>query len=361
MTSEPSERLLKEIKKAGKDSRLRFLASPIGDGESDEPVEQAAYLARVETIDRAGIWIEYLEGPDTVKDMQVLWPDPGWRYNNVRLTPAPARTRPIIREEQPASPPKRKEEPRPTRRSAARRSPSPETLSSDDSSTQRRSTKRSRSIDTDLQIRDIATGDRGVWTRLAAGIKIPYEMPDDLAWMYLYAAKPMSGATWRQHALAFRLRMCASFRSFNMSEECDHTLTLLSEIVEASTPRATKQAWLAPLWLLSRFIQLVLRASSMGGAAAATKFDELFRTATTTKDGKLDVNDCLQQALAHERAVSLKKQRSFREEHRDISKDTERRKETKSEHAKDDERERRGRERLTASIRKISDAAKKRE
>jgi hypothetical protein len=350
--SEPSERLLKEIRKAGKDSRLRFLASPLGD-ETDVPSEQAAFLARVETVDRAGIWVEYLEGPDTVRDVQVLWPDPGWRYTNIRFTPAPARSRPIVREEPPAPTPRPK---------TKRRSPTPPPSSSDDEvssnasehPTVERHSKRSRSADSDSRIRDIATGDRGVWTRVVMGLKIPYEIPDDAAWMYLYAAQPMSGNAWRQHALAFRLRLGASFRSMTLAEECDHTLALLTEIVDSKLPRSDKQAWTAPFWLLSRFLQLVLRASSMGGAAAATKFDELFRAAISTKDGKLDVNDCVQQALAHERSISLKNSKKPKGPFRESV-------HTQAHSTKRDGEHGRTRDRLSASINKIAAAAKKRE
>lgn len=290
------------LKKLGKGAGLRCAVRQVGltTGEEHAWVQISG---RVNVIDRSGVWMVFA-GEEGV---QTLWPAEHYEYDNVTVIAPPPKSRPL--------PPQENEdddEPSQRRRQRPKKAePQPPEPPQSRAKRQRSpSTSDSSTSESDSEEPEIPPADRGVWARVVSGFKVPYEIPDDSRWMYLYASpndEDLSPEQFKQHAMAFRLRMCASFRSVALAEECDMLLQNLSEIMQARFERKTKREWMAPLWLLARFVVLVLLASSMGGPKASSKFEELYKAAIRSKEGKIDFSTMVEEALAAERAAHLQK------------------------------------------------------
>jgi hypothetical protein len=103
------EEAIAVIRRVGIGARVRFLATPVGEGLASHPLP---YSARVDQLNRAGIWLEYLEGQDVPLRTAVLWPDQNFTYTEIKVLPPFSSSRPLAarddaEEESPRRPPKR--------------------------------------------------------------------------------------------------------------------------------------------------------------------------------------------------------------------------------------------------------------
>ena len=175
---------------------------------------------------------------------------------------------------------------------------------------EKRARESSSSDDDDETIRDIASGDKGVWVRVVANLKIPQHVPHEYLWMYLYAheavpckgkrpknLESLSASAWREHAVAFQLKYSSGFKNVALAEETDNIVTILSEVMEHRKTRTTKREWCAVFFFVARFIFLILMSSNMGGLASAQNFAAQFDSSINTKEAKLDIADIFNETL----------------------------------------------------------------
>lgn len=106
------------IRRVGIGARVRFLAAPIGEGFAANPLP---YSARVDQMNRAGIWLEYLEGQDVPLRTAILWPDANYTYTEIKVLPPFATARPLAAREEETSDEQTRRRPREPAESPQRR------------------------------------------------------------------------------------------------------------------------------------------------------------------------------------------------------------------------------------------------
>jgi hypothetical protein len=331
MSSEALENAVRLLKRIGRGAVVSFQARP--DSLEQPGVEHPwkAHRARVTVARRGEIWLVYDDNPLA----EFLWPAEGYQYDQICVEPPPPQSRAVepadpeeLGEQTPAQEPRRatrqaRQQPPPRATSEAPAPPAAATamttLPTADllalvkaAGNPNRQRKRHRSLssesddseDEELEIRDIAVGDKGRWLRLVPGIKVPVLVSDEWRWCFLYAldaarkrTPSLTAARWTELAMAFRLKKSTAFRNASLSDECDHLAIVIAEIVQTAKPRSSKEEWHAVFALVARYLHLVILASSMGGTQAAQKFSSDFEIAMASSEGKLDFATLVREAL----------------------------------------------------------------
>ena len=345
--AEAAEALLKRL---GKGAGLSCLMRQVGFSEGDDH-DWRQVVGRVNAVDRSGVWLIFAGE----EDVQTLWPAEHYEYDEIDVSPPPPKSKPITQqdlEEEEPSPRKRNrkkpltaqdapasdsgnesadgQHPQPKRK--ARREPQQPITQADQltsaittavssavqaalasiSTLPRQNTRLADAI-VDGDIRDIASGDAGVWTQLVPGLKIPIHTQEETQWAYLdaplctihaqkCAVQPTftSPQDWAVQATTFRLRKGVTFRTLSPSNEAEYLVQIISELLSnhPRPSRTLKSQWLAPFYLVSRLLHLFILGSSLGGAAAAARFTMEFEKCIHSSDSKLDFGALIAAALA---------------------------------------------------------------
>lgn len=303
MTEDPSatelSRAVNRIKVLGRGARIEFVAGPRVDDTDGVEIE-AVYAGRVDSVDRSGIWIELVSGPDIVPGVAICWPDASFVYRKIRVTGPPPKTRPISEEQEPETP-KRATKAKPKRdrneevpgsqvvlteqqfQRLLRRHESESDSSADNS-------------DSDEERYDRIAGARNPMRSVVKGLRVPKNTePHNLVW---YPHLWQSGQAWEVAVRQKFAEFSCCFRLARTKADLDLDISILRELIDRrlQQPPNMKAEHRTTFTLTARIASTLLHTTPMANSGSAESFMTAFSRAF--EEGRVDFEKMIASKLS---------------------------------------------------------------